>query len=110
MNIIHFDSLEDISKEAGKSDGYKAFKVKTSFGPEVAKLIVEPFGKVSPHKTDVDVIFYVIKGSLEVDIESEKFIIHENDMVEVPKGLSRSISNNHDIRAEFIIFRLTDQT
>lgn len=105
--IINFDSLEDISKESGIKDKYKAVKIKTSFGPEIARVTVEPFGKVSRHKADVDVVFYVIKGSLELFIDDDKFTIHENDCVEVPKNKDRSVENKNDIKAEFLIFRLT---
>lgn len=108
MNLYHFDSLDDISGENGKKDGYKAVKVKTSFGKEIARVIIEPWGKVSPHKADVDVIFYVVKGSIEVTIDEQRIILHENDCLEVPKDTTRSSVNNHDIKAEFLIFRLTN--
>jgi quercetin dioxygenase-like cupin family protein len=107
INIYHFDSLEDISKEAGMADKYKAVKIKSSFGPEIARITIEPFGRVSKHKADVDVIFYVIKGSIEIFIDDEKFIVHENDCIEVPKNMDRAVENKHDIKAEFLIFRLT---
>jgi len=107
MNLIHFDSLEDIAKDNGKKDGYRAYKIKSSFGPEIARVIIEPFGKVSAHTADVDVIFYVTKGSIEVTIDEEKVILHENDCLEVPKNKSRTSENKHDIRAELIIVRLT---
>jgi len=54
-----------------------------------------------------DVIFYVIKGSIEIFIDDEKFIVHENDCIEVPKNTYREVENKHDIKAEFLIFRLT---
>ncbi len=107
MNLIHFDSLEDISKENGKKDGYRAYKIKTSFGPEIARVIIDPYGKVSAHSADVDVVFYVTKGSIEVTIDNEKSILHENDCLEVPKNKNRMSENKHDIRAELLIFRLT---
>ncbi|MFN3411537.1 MAG: hypothetical protein ACK4YF_05215, partial [Exilispira sp.] len=62
MKIYNFDSLEDISGENGKNEGYKAVKMKTSFGPEIARVTINPFGKVLPHKADVNVIFFVTKG------------------------------------------------
>ena len=107
IKIYNFNSLEDISKEDGIKNKYKAFKIKTSFGPEIARVTIEPFGKISKHKADIDVVFYVIKGSIDLIIDDEKYTIYENDCVEVPKNTDREVENKNDIDAEIIIFRLT---
>ena len=51
---------------------------------------------LKPHITPVDVFFYVLEGTPEILVGTEKQIVEADSLVESPKDIPHCISNNSD--------------
>jgi len=52
--------------------------------------------KLIPHITPVDVFFYVLEGTPEILVGDKKQTVNADCLVESPKNIPHSISNNSD--------------
>ena len=69
------------------------------YNKESAQLVhisLKPGESLKPHRTPVDVFFYILEGSPDVFIGDEKQTVQENSLVESPKNITHYFSNNSD--------------
>ena len=57
---------------------------------------LEPGESLLPHKTPVDVFFFVIEGTPDVLVGKEKTRVKVNSLVDSPKDIVQCIYNNTD--------------
>ncbi len=57
---------------------------------------LEPGQSLKPHKTPVDVFFFVIEGTPDVLVGEEKLRVEPNSLVDSPKDIVHCIYNNTD--------------
>jgi quercetin dioxygenase-like cupin family protein len=55
---------------------------------------LNPGESLKPHKTPVDVFFYVIEGTPEILVGEDKQLVEKNTLVESPKDIVHCIYNN----------------
>jgi len=57
---------------------------------------LKPGEALKPHKTPVDVFFYILEGTPEIVIGDEKQVVEKDSLVESPKDITHYFSNNSD--------------
>ncbi len=67
------------------------------YNKETAQAIhieLKPGESLKPHKTPVDVFFYVLEGAPDIFIGQEKQTVEKDCLVESPKNITHYFSNN----------------
>ena len=57
---------------------------------------LKPGEALKPHKTPVDVFFYILEGTPEITIGDEKVVVEKDSLVESPKDIVHFFSNKSD--------------
>ena len=63
---------------------------------QVMHITLQPGEALKPHKTPVDVFFYVLEGKVTVHIGDEKKQFTKDTIVESPKDIVHYLSNESD--------------
>lgn len=63
---------------------------------QVVHITLQPGESLKPHKTPVDVFFYVLEGTPDIYIGDEKQIVQPDSLVDSPKNITHYFSNNTD--------------
>lgn len=63
---------------------------------QVVHITLKPGESLKPHKTPVDVFFYVLEGSPDIFIGDEKQTVPQDHLVESPKQITHYFANNTD--------------
>ena len=69
------------------------------YNKETAQAIhieLKPGESLKPHKTPVDVFFYVLEGTPEIVVGDVKKVVQKDSLVESPKDLTHYFMNNSD--------------
>ena len=65
---------------------------------------------LKPHITPVDVFFYVLEGTPEILVGSEKQIVEADCLVESPKEIPHCISNNSEEVVRVLVVKVPKPT
>jgi quercetin dioxygenase-like cupin family protein len=67
---------------------------------QIMHITLKPGESLKPHKTPVDVVFYILEGAPVVHIGEESKVIEQDTLVESPADIVHFISNesHNDIR------------
>lgn len=60
---------------------------------EYVKLDLDENSSIEPHILDIDVDFYVLSGSGEVELNSKNIEVTKDDLVSIKAGSSRSVKS-----------------
>jgi len=60
---------------------------------QIMHIILKPGESLKPHKTPVDVVFYVLEGTPVVHIGEESKVVEKDTLVESPADIVHFISN-----------------
>jgi quercetin dioxygenase-like cupin family protein len=63
---------------------------------QVVHITLKPGESLKPHKTPVDVFFYVLEGSPDIFIGDDKQTVPQDNLVESPKNITHYFANNTD--------------
>lgn len=63
---------------------------------QAVHLKLNPGEHLNPHKTTVDVFFYVLEGTAEILVGKEKMLVEKDSLVDSPKNITHCIYNNSD--------------
>ncbi len=80
---------------------------------QVVHIELKPGESLKPHKTPVDVFFYVLEGTVAVFIGDEKRTVEKDSLVESPKNITHYFSNNSENNVRVLVVkapRPTQQT
>jgi quercetin dioxygenase-like cupin family protein len=92
MKIVKVSETE-INETPHKIDARELYNKETA---QVVHIILHPGESLKPHKTPVDVCFYVLEGTPDIFIGEEKQLVIKDSLVESPKNITHYFSNNSD--------------
>lgn len=79
--------------EASKRDSVSAKKLLMKDEVEAVHLEIAPGSSLPAHETPVEVFFYILEGSGEIEIGDERRSVEADTLVESPKGIRHSLHN-----------------
>lgn len=68
-------------------------------------ITLQPGEALKPHITPVDVFFYILEGSPEVVVGTEKAQVEHDCLVVSPKGIVHCLSNNAEVIARVLVVK-----
>ncbi len=101
MKITKF--LEQAVKETPHKVDVREMYNKES--AQVMLISLKPGEGLKPHKTPVDVFFFVVEGRPTVHIGSENEVCEAYALIESPADIVHSISNNSDHIARILVVK-----
>jgi mannose-6-phosphate isomerase-like protein (cupin superfamily) len=82
--------------------------VRVMYDKETAQaniLAIKPGESLKPHKTPVDVFFFVLEGNPSIHIGDETQVCEKDTLIESPKDIVHYISNSSDKLAKVLIVK-----
>jgi len=73
-------------------------------------MILQPGQSLKPHITPVDVFFYILEGTPDVQVADEIITVEKDSLVESPKNIVHCISNNSNSIARILVVKAPKQT
>ena len=77
---------------------------------QVMHMTLNPGQSLKPHITPVDVIFYVLEGTPDIQVGDEIITVEKDSLVESPKGIVHSISNKTNSLARILVVKAPKPT
>lgn len=77
---------------------------------QVSHITLQPGEALKPHKTPVDVFFYILEGSPEVLIGEKKVQVKADCLVESPKDIVHCLYNNTNKLARILVVKAPKPT
>lgn len=72
---------------------------------QVMHMSLKPGEALKPHKTPVDVFFYVLEGNPTIYIGDESFVAEKDTLIESPKEIVHYISNESQSLARILVVK-----
>lgn len=70
---------------------------------QVMHITLAPGETLKPHKTPVDVIFYILEGKPTIHIGEESQEFEKDNLIESPADIVHYISNESDLPARILV-------
>ena len=70
---------------------------------QVMHITLMPGQTLKPHKTPVDVIFYILEGTPTVHIGDESTVFEQDTLIESPANIVHCLSNEADTPARILV-------
>lgn len=77
---------------------------------EVIHITLQPGEALKPHKTPVDVFFYILEGTPLILVGDEQTTGLPDDIIESPANIIHNISNPADIKARILVVKAPKPT
>ena len=77
---------------------------------QAVHLSLNPGESLKRHITPVDVFFFVVEGTAEIEVGEEKQMVEANTMVESPKNMVHCISNPSDSLLRVLVVKAPKPT
>lgn len=68
-------------------------------------ILLQPGDELKPHKTPVDVFFYVLEGNPTVHIDDESVVFEQDTLIESPAHILHWISNETKSIARILLVK-----
>lgn len=72
---------------------------------QVMHIMLEPGESLKPHKTPVDVTFYILEGTPTVHVGKESIVFEKDNLVESPKDIVHYLSNESTAIARILVIK-----
>ncbi len=82
-----------------------AFKYYDDGCNEIILLSLKPNEEIPEHKNPLFVLFYVSSGSVAVELDGQKEILEQNDMLPVSPTQQRKLKNTGDEPAQILVIK-----
>lgn len=70
---------------------------------QVMHITLQPGQTLKPHKTPVDVVFYILEGTPTIHIGDESHVFEKDTLIESPANILHYISNEGDVIARILV-------
>ena len=70
---------------------------------QIMHITLKPGETLKPHKTPVDVVFYVLEGTPTVHVGEESQIFEQDTIIESPAHIVHYLSNESDVQARILV-------
>ena len=98
MKVI---KMSEVKGEINKR-GFLAKTLVEHKNATVKNLIINAGDIIPNHKVDVDVFFYIIKGTGTIVIGGEEALVVEGDIVTCPQNVEMSVKANKGVELSFL--------
>ena len=92
MKIVKVSEV-DIKKTPHQVDARELYN---SDSAQAIHILLKPGESLKPHKTPVDVFFYILEGAPDVFIGDEQQVAVKDSLVESPKNITHYFANNSE--------------
>ena len=106
MKIINWKNLE-IVNTAHKVDVRKLYDYDNA---QAMHMTLQPGQSLIPHITPVDVFFYILEGTPDVQVGDETITAEKDSVIESPKEIVHCISNKSNSIARILVVKAPKQT
>lgn len=72
---------------------------------QIMHISLKPGETLKPHKTPVDVVFYILEGSPTIHIGDESIVFGEDSVIESPADIPHYISNEGTTNARILVIK-----
>ena len=72
---------------------------------QVMHITLKPKESLKPHKTPVDVVFYVLEGAPTIHIGEETMLVEKDTLIESPADIVHFISNESQQIARVVVIK-----
>jgi quercetin dioxygenase-like cupin family protein len=86
-------TIIDKAKEAASGKEVNPRRLYVEEEGTVAYITLKPNAVLSSHKTPENVVFYVLEGSIKIDIGEQSQVFKTDSMVESPKEIPHGLTN-----------------
>lgn len=76
---------------------------------QVMHMTLQSGESLKPHITPVDVFFYILEGTPDVQVGDEIIQVSKDSLVESPKGIVHCLSNNSQGTAQILVVKSPKQ-
>lgn len=76
-----------------------------AYSAQAVHLLLKPGESLKPHKTPVDVFFYILEGSPDIYVGDDKQTVEKDCLVESPKDIMHYIANNSENNARVLVVK-----
>ena len=90
--------------------GVDVRKLYDNVNAQAMHMTLQPGQSLKPHITPVDVFFYILEGTPDVQVGDEIITVEKDSLVESPKNIVHCISNNSDKIARILVVKAPKQT
>jgi len=101
MQVIKLNQLEAFVSP----HGIHARKVYNSLDVNVMNLMLQPGEVNPPHASDIDMLFYVIKGKGKISVGDEEAVVTAGEIVINPKGLAHGLYASEGENFEVLVVK-----
>ena len=91
--IVRNNNTEELKENPHKIDVRQLYNNESA---QVMHITLKPGETLKPHKTPVDVFFYILEGTPDIYIGDEKQSVAKDNLVESPKDITHYFANNTD--------------
>jgi mannose-6-phosphate isomerase-like protein (cupin superfamily) len=90
--------------------GVDVRKIHENDDVQVIHLLLKPGEKLKPHKTPVNVFFYVVEGTGIVEVGEEKKTVSVDDIVDSPKDIPHCLYNESENNFRVLVVKTPNPT
>lgn len=72
---------------------------------QIMHMTLKPGQSLKPHKTPVDVVFYVLEGAPTILVGEESVVFEKDTLIESPANIVHCISNTSDSDARILVVK-----
>uniref|UniRef100_A0A7V4KDW2 Cupin domain-containing protein n=1 Tax=Fervidobacterium pennivorans TaxID=93466 RepID=A0A7V4KDW2_FERPE len=72
----------------------------------VAKITIQPGGKLEKHSSKEFALLFVISGRVKVEIENDAYELEKDSLIEFPQNIVHSVENIGDTVAEVLVVKI----
>ncbi|MDA3893223.1 MAG: cupin domain-containing protein [Salinivirgaceae bacterium] len=106
MKIVNWKNLE-IIETPHKIDVRRLYDHNNA---QVMHINLKPGESLKPHITPVDVFFFILEGTTDVQVGDETFRVEKDNLVESPKGIVHCLANTSDKIARIMVVKAPKPT
>ena len=70
---------------------------------QVMHITLQPGETLKPHKTPVDVVFYILEGTPTVCVGDESLVFEQDTLIESPANIVHYLHNQSDKKARILV-------
>ena len=75
------------------------------FGIKTVEMNLEPGGRIPPHQTTDDVLFYIVEGTVIATASGEEKEVSAGTLIEVPGTGDHGMFNDNDTTAKVLVIK-----
>ncbi len=102
MQVIKLNELQQFVSP----HGILARKVFNTNDVNIMNLVLHPGEVNPPHASDIDMLFYVIRGKGKISVDNESMIVGPTDIVYNPKNLAHGIYASEGEEFEVLVIKV----